>query len=111
MNILDKNKSVVGNGFNVFDSIRDESILNRQSYDIEQIKSRLAEYPSYIIVYEGMGCCSIIRRLNSSSPIEGLFNHSDDGYSPEKLEMLKDFVQGYCLIEYPQMMTHNWTGE
>jgi hypothetical protein len=68
------------------------------------------DYPSYITVYEGMGCSSIIRRLNSDSPIEGLFNHSDDGHSSEKLEKLKDFMKGYCQILYSPMIHHDWTG-
>jgi hypothetical protein len=112
MDRLDTNKSAyhVDQGFNVFDSVRNESILTTQSYDIVRIKSHLAAYPSYLTVYEGMGCCSIIRKLNPDSPIEGLFNHSDDGYSPDKVAKLEDFIKGYCHIEYPDMMHHNWTG-
>ena len=113
MDRLDTNKSTydVDQGFNVFDSVRNESILTSQSYDIVQIKSHLTDYPSYITIYEGMGCCTIIRRLNPDSPIEGLFNHSDDGYSPEKVAKLENFIQGYCYIEYSPMMSHDWTGE
>lgn len=110
MNTLDKNKSPDQDNFNVFDSIRDESILTNQLYDIRLIKSYLMDYPSYITVYEGMGCCSIIRRLSPTSQIEGLFNHSDDGYSPEKVAKLENFIKGYCLIDSP-MIHHEWRGE
>ena len=110
MNILDKNKLINDKEFNVFDSIRNEVILIKQSYNIIQIKSVLTDYPSYISIYEGMGCCTLIRRLNPKSQIEGLFNHSDDGYSVEKTKELEDFIQGYCYIESSQMMLHDWTG-
>jgi hypothetical protein len=96
----------------VFDDIRDESILDNQGYQLDKIKSILHDYPSYTIVYEGMGCSTIIRRLNSKSPVEGLFNHSDDGYSPVKLNKLNAFIDGYCLIpnKNQDYLIHDWTG-
>lgn len=96
----------------VFDEIRDENILSQQSYQLDMIKSFLPDYPSYITVYEGMGCCSIIRRLNSNAPLEGLFNHSDDGFNPVKINKLRDFVDGYCLIQLKNQsfLIHDWKG-
>lgn len=96
----------------IFDDIRDENILYQQSYELNKIKSFLPDYPSYTTVYEGMGCCSIIRRLDSKSPLEGLFNHTDDDYSPIKLNKLIDFIDGYCLIpsKHLDFLRHNWVG-
>lgn len=96
----------------LFDDIRDEFILGQQSYQLDKIKTFLPDYPSYTTVYEGMGCCTIMRRLNSKSPLEGLFNHSDDGYSPAKLIKLRDFIDGYCLIPSKDLdfLFHDWGG-
>jgi len=105
MEKLNKNPRIA---FDVFDSIRNEQILVRQSYDINYIKSHLKNYPSYIIIYEGMGCVSLIRRLKNSSKIEGLFNHSDDHYLPIKMSKIKDFTAGYCCINDEPIMSHEW---
>lgn len=94
----------------VFNDIRDESILLKQKYDLDKIKTQLKEYPSYIIVYENMGCYSIIRRLNPRSELEGLFNHSDDGYIPEKTKQLDDFINGYCMVNTSEYLIHDWIG-
>jgi hypothetical protein len=111
MKRLDKNTKYKNNNeLDIFDDIRDESVLIMQGYDITLIRSTLLDYPSYISIDEGMGCCTLIRKLNSNSPIEGLFNHSDDGYSTEKMEKLKKFVTGYCYIECDPIMTHEWKG-
>lgn len=103
---LDKNGNT--KEFNIFDDIRNESILIDQYYDIVNIKSKLLEYPSYITIYEGMGCISYIRRLNILSPIEGLFNHSDDGYSPEKTLKINNFITGYLAVDANPIMMHEW---
>jgi hypothetical protein len=101
---------IVSDSINVFDDIRDEKILLQQNYQLDKINSILPNYPSYIIIDEGMGCCSFIRRLNSTTLIEGLFNHSDDVYSDLKLKKLDDFIDGYCLISNHDYLEHNWTG-
>ena len=77
----------------------DEKYLIDRKYDIPLIKSHFKDYPSYVIVYEGMGCCTIIRRLNNTSDIEGLFIHSDDGYDPVKSRINNEFIEGYCKIQ------------
>jgi hypothetical protein len=95
----------------VFDDIRDESFLINQNYNINELKSYLQEYPSYIEVHEGMGCTSIIRRLNIDSQIEGMFVHSDDIYSDIKTVKIKDFINGYCHIMINDIIEHRWTGK
>jgi len=110
MNKLDENKLANPIDNNIFDMIRSEILLTEQLYDIEIIKSFLMDYPSYITIYEGMGCSTIIRRLNKNSTIEGLFNHSNDGYSPEKVAKLENFILGYCYIETP-LIYHEWNTE
>ena len=98
INKLNKNK---------FDSIRDESILTAELYDISLIKSHLLDYPSYLIIQEGNGCITYIRRLNLNSQIEGLFYHSDDKNSIQKVNKIKDFLQGYCGILLITPINHN----
>lgn len=87
---IDENKS-----FDYYD----EKYLTDHNYNVSLIKTHLKEYPSYIIVYEGMGCYTIVRRLKSSSDIEGLFIHSDDGYNQQKTKINKEFIDGYCNID------------
>ena len=96
---------------NVFDSIRNEQILTEQSYNISLINDKLKDYPSYVIIYEGMGCVSFIRRLNSSSKLEGLFQHTDDGYDNLKMQKITKFITGYCCINDEEMIVHEWKGE
>lgn len=97
------------NNVDIFDDIRDQEFLEKQKYPIDKINLVLKDYPSYIIIYEGMGCCTIVRRLNLNSPIEGLFNHSDDGYNSDKMKKIKEFVNGYCWIENNDIY-HEWKG-
>ena len=79
--------------------IKNENKLIDEHYPIDEIKNKLKETPSYIIIYEGMGCISYIRRYNELSPLEGYFCHSDDVYSPELIEKGKKFIDGYEFIE------------
>lgn len=68
------------------------------SFNKERIKSVLKEYPSYTHEYQGMGCYSILRRLNINSEIESLFIHSDDHYLEDIDDKIKKFTLGYILI-------------
>jgi len=95
---------------NVFEDIRNETFLQSQLYNIDEIKSKLLTHPTYVTVYEGMGCYTIIRRLNSESKIEGLFVHSDDNYSLNKMKKNEDFINGYAHINI-QSLFHEWTGQ
>jgi hypothetical protein len=88
---LDKNYNL-GN-------LHDENKLIEHNYNILLIKSHLKEYPSYVIVHEGMGCCTLVRRLNSNSNIEGLFVHSDDHYDPNNVRIYDEFINGYCKVD------------
>lgn len=60
---------------------------------------KLKDYPSYTIQYQGMGCYSIVKRLNKDSNIETLFIHSDDHMVENVDEKINKFVLGYCKIE------------
>ena len=75
-----------------------EEIIN-QRYDVLKIKNSLKKYPSCIELYEGMGCFTIIRRLNNDSCLEGLFIHSDDNYDIVKVNENEDFIKGYACID------------
>lgn len=103
--LLDK-KIIINNNIdtNSYDGIRNESILQSQLYDLATVKSYLKQYPSYVVVYEGMGCCTYIRRLNSNSTLEGLFIHSDDVYDPNKILQNNEFINGYCEIRVNPML-------
>lgn len=79
--------------------IYDELILNDKKYDVSLIKSHLLDYPTYVVILEGMGHCTVIRRLDKSSELEGIFIHSDDGYDPNHSRFNNEFVYGYCKIE------------
>jgi hypothetical protein len=79
--------------------IYDEKYLIDHNYDLTTVRLHLKEYPSYVIIYESMGHCTLIRRLNNSSKLEGLFIHSDDGYDPNKIKFNDNFINGYCKIE------------
>jgi hypothetical protein len=85
-------------------NIKNESTLIKENYNIEQIKYYLKPYPSYVIIYEGMGCYSIIRRLDKE--LEGIFMHSDDYSIINKKE--KDFIDGYALINTIIPLQHEW---
>ena len=99
--LLDKNKQ--SKTTCIFNDIRSEKVLIDQKYDTDKIKNALQPYPSFVIIHQGMGCVSYIRRLNKDAEIEGLFRHSDD--VNKKIE---DFIDGYCFIDFT--MVHNWTG-
>jgi len=83
----------------------DEKYLIDQQYNVPFIKSHFKEYPSYVVVYEGMGCCTLVRRLNENVSIEALFVHSDDGYDPNKVKINEEFINGYCKID--SMIIHD----
>jgi hypothetical protein len=106
LKILDKN-SITKPNCDPFMDIRSESVLVKENYDIAKIKSLLRDYPSVVYVYEGMGCCTAIRRLKPDDELFGLFIHSDDGYSPEKTEQNLNFIKGYYQVE-DQTLFHNW---
>ena len=79
--------------------IYDESILDIKKYNISLIKSYLQDYPSYVVILKGMGHCTIVRRLNKSSELEGIFIHTDDIYDPNHSKFNREFMDGYCKIE------------
>lgn len=103
------NKLTNQDKIDVFNDIRDETLLSKQKYDLVKIKTNLKEYPSYTLVYEGMGCYTLIRRLNPGSQLEGMFNHSDDFHCPDKIKKLDEFINGYCFVESNSMF-HEWLG-
>ena len=94
----------------IFDDIRPESHLIKNNYEIDKYKIQLKDYPSYLSVYEGMGCNTFIRRLNSESEIEGLFVHSDDHYLQSKMDKIENFIKGYCYIKLDFIFQHDWKG-
>jgi hypothetical protein len=91
---------------NTYDGIRTEYILNKQKYPIDKIKQILSTGPNYIVIYEGMGCSTIVRRFDAKSKIEALFYHSDDWMDENKKKMYNDFINGYTLIELNNLMIH-----
>lgn len=106
LKILDKNsndKTI----YDPFVDIRSEAILLKEKYDIDKIKSLLKEYPSFLYVYEGMGCSTAIRRLSPDSEISGLFIHSDDCYDSAKMAKNFDFIKGYYQIR-DESLSHDW---
>ena len=75
---------------------RNEMILNKMNYMIDDIKFMLKISSSYICVYEGMGNYMIIRRKNQNSKLEGLYVLNDDIiYNLNALQQVKDFTNGY----------------
>ena len=87
----------------IFDMIRSEDILTAQKYDILLIKS-MVPFGHYTIIYEGMGCSSYVR--NRRGKIESIFYHNDDGYLPEKIKKIEEFIKRYTLIK--SNLTHDW---
>ena len=79
--------------------IMSESYLIDEKYPIDKIKTFLKDTPSYVVIDEGMGCISYIRRLNIHSTIEGFFSHSDDIYSLYLIKKGQDFIDGYERIQ------------
>lgn len=74
--------------------------LNYVDYDEQKLKTILKDYPTYTIVYQGMGCICIFKRFNISSEIENLFIHSDDHYTEDVNKKTDDFINGYAFIDY-----------
>ena len=79
--------------------INDEKYLIDNNYNLTTVKTHLKNYPSYVVIYESMGHHTIVRRLNNSSKIEGLFIHSDDGYDINKTKFNDEFINGYCRMD------------
>ncbi len=102
-------------GYN--EEIRNQQLLKTQLYNINEIISifdtfpsnELSNSPKYLTVFAGMGCYSIIRRLNPESELEGLFVHSDDIYSNRKLEKNNEFIDGFAHIDSVNLY-HEWSG-
>lgn len=70
------------------------------NYDEDKLKSLFKNYPSYTIIYQGMGSNYIFRRINISSEIEYIFIHSDDHYTEDVDKKLNDFINGHAFISY-----------
>ena len=64
-------------------------------YDKNEIENKFTNYPCYTIVYQGMGCNCIFRRLSINDDIEYLFIHSDDYNIDNKINI---FIDGYAFI-------------
>jgi hypothetical protein len=73
------------------------------------IKSKLQPYPSYVLVWERMGCTSIIRRLNEQSELESLYQHIDDYLVLGKLDQINEFTNGYAFINIFPLIEHRIT--
>lgn len=84
-----------------------ELTLFQRGYDVILIKTLLKPTPSYVHVHEGMGCFTIVRRLNLFSPLEALFVHSDDVYDKHKLMINDAFVNGFVFVDLSRPLTHN----
>ena len=69
------------------------------NYNKEDVKNKLKDYPSYVNIYQGMGCICLFKRLNITSEIEYLFIHSDDHYIEDVNLKINNFVEGYTFIE------------
>ena len=92
---------------NVFDDIRTEFILDYMDYDIIKIKEILTDN-TYMIVYEGLGNMSYIRKHNNNVPLEGLYLGVDDMYDINKINRINKFITNFKEIILPQMMIHDW---
>ena len=85
--------------------IRGEETLKKQQYDLVIIKQLLLKTPSYIIVAEGMGCYSIVRRKSPEDLLEALFVDTDDNdynYTTSK------FTEGYKMVNTNSVIYHEW---
>jgi len=74
----------------------DESYLLEKKYNLNDIKKKLKDYPSYLNVYTGMGTSACIRRLNKNSQLECLFVSPDDIYDQTKMKINNEFIEGYA---------------
>ena len=76
----------------------DENYLLGMKYNLEDIKSKLKEYPCYVNILNGLGIYTCIRRLNNESELECLICSPDDIYDNNKMRRTKDFIEGYAYI-------------
>lgn len=92
-----------------FDDVRPEEILRRQKYDLKMLH-QLLKPRTFVVVHEGMGCTSYIRKT-PQGVLEGLFMHSDDwAYNPKKVRMHKMFTDRHPEITPIDLIDHYWTG-
>lgn len=76
--------------------IFNELTLYNKKYNISIIKDLLYEFPSYIILLEKNNKNYIVvRRLNKSSELEGLFIN----FHMNRLELYEKFINGYCKVK------------
>ena len=101
-NKIDKN-----NNPNIYNDIRNEYVLIKQNYNLEEIRKCFKSYPSYVYVYEGNGCYSIIR-IKINRKIEGLFINTDDINNISKIIKKSNFIKGYALVNTDLPIYHNW---
>lgn len=95
--------------YDPFDTVRPEAVLRRQKYDLKLLHQVLKPN-SYVVVHEGMGCTSYIRK-DKSGNLEGLFMHSDDwAYNHRKVRMQRMFTDRYPEIIPNDLIDHYWTG-
>lgn len=84
--------------------IRNEETLQKQQYDLDTIKHFLLKTPSYIIVAEGMGCYSIIRRKSQQDSLEAFFVDSDDTN-----DLISKCMEGYTMVNTKSVICHEWS--
>lgn len=75
-----------------------EEYLNEMKLDINSIKIKLKDYPSYLNIYNGMGTYTCVRRLDSNSKLECIFISTDDIYDDTKIKFNTSFIQGYAHV-------------
>lgn len=98
---MDKNSNP-----NIYNDIRNETVLESQNYDLEEIKKYLKSYPSFIHVYEGNGSYSLIRRQDKY--LEGLYIESNYYYDNYKIRKKNNFINGYALVNPETILFHKW---
>lgn len=87
-NNLNQNKQKI-NIINEEELIRIFCIQN-----IDYLSGYLKPYPSYISIDENMGCKTLIRRLNPSSKLEGIYINPDL-YDESYILYYNNFIKGY----------------
>jgi len=85
--------------------IRSEKTLRKQQYELDTIKQLLLKTPSYIIVAEGMGCYSIVRRKSPEYFLEALFVDTDDNDYNYKTSK---FTEEYTMVNTNPVIYHEW---
>lgn len=75
-----------------------EEYLIEMKYNINEIKIKLKEYPSYLNIYHGLGNYICIKRFNKDSELECLFISPDDIYDSTKIKLNDDFIDGYAYV-------------